>query len=230
MYQQGFSDMFTHNYYNRADLDVSKSDNKLKVYGQGIINVKPNAAEAVIGFITEEKELEIAQERNAKTTQQVIDSIKSMGVLSKDMQTQNYNIIAKYDYVDGKQVFRGYEVSNYLKIFITSINDIGEIIDTAVKNGANTVNGINLIVSDSSMYYNEALKLAVDDAQDKAVVMANKLKVKLNIIPIQIDERGRNNTSPVTTVTFKSADGNIPIEAGENKIIANIEAVFIYTE
>lgn len=218
--------------YRLVDSDDSASIkycNKFKVFGKGIINVKPDAAEATIGVITENSQLEIAQEENARITQKVINSMIEIGVLPQYIQTQNYNIRPNYDYIDGKQVFRGYEVSNYLKILISNINFSGEIIDTVVKNGANTVSGLNFIVSDQANHYYEALVLAVEDAQNKARVIANDLKVKLNIIPIQINEQDKGTITPLSVMTLKSLNGATPIEAGENKITADIEAIFIYT-
>jgi len=216
--------------YNVGDYASSKCSNRFKVFGKGTVSVKPDAAEVIIGVITEAVKLEVAQEENAKTTQQVLNSIIEMEVLPKYIQTQNYNIRPNYDYINGKQIFRGYEVSNTLKILIRNINSAGEIIDTAVQNGANTVSGINFIVSDQTKYYYEALKLAVKDAKNKASVMANELKVKLNITPIQINEQDKGNISPLAVMAFKSVNNATPIEAGENTITADIEAVFIYTE
>jgi uncharacterized protein YggE len=219
--------------YRLVDSDDScntKYCNKFKVFGKGIISIKPDAAEATIGVITENSQLEIAQEENARITQKVINSMIEIGVLPQYIQTQNYNIRPNYDYIDGKQVFRGYEVSNYLKVLISNISFSGEIIDTVVKNGANTVGGLNFIVSDQANYYYEALVLAVKDAQNKASVIANDLKVKLNIIPIQINEQSTGTITPLSVMTIKSINGTTPIEAGENKITAEIEAVFVYGE
>lgn len=216
--------------YSLSDYYEDKYSNRFKVFGKGIVNAKPDMAEIVIGVITENTQLEVAQQENANITQQVINSIIEMGVLPEYIQTQSYNIRANYDYINGKQVFRGYEVTNNLKITITNINSAGEIIDTAVKNGANSVSGINFIVSDQERYYYEALSIATTDAQNKARVMANKLNVNLNITPIQINEQEMGNIVPLSTMTFKAASGTTPIEAGENKIIANIEAVFTYTD
>lgn len=216
--------------YNLDDQDNTKCRNRFKVFGKGIVSVKPDAAEVVIGVITENVQLEVAQEENAKTTQQVMDSIKGIGVLPAYIQTQNYNVGLNYDYIDGRQVFRGYEVSNFFKVLIRNINFVGEIIDIAVKNGANNVSSINFIVSDQTKHYYEALRLAVEDAQNKASVMANELKVKLNIIPIQINEQDKGAITPLTVMTLKSASGATPIETGENKITADIEAIFIYNE
>ena len=225
MYQLGDSDN-----YSLGDYTNIKSGNRLKVFGKGTVSVKPDIAEVVIGVTTEDVQLETAQRENANITQQVVNSIKRMGVLPKYIQTQNYNIRANYDYINGKQVFRGYEVINNLKVVIEDINFAGEIIDTAVKNGANTISGINFMVSDPTMYYYKALSMAVKDAQNKASVIANELKVNLNITPIQINEQDRGIITPLTVINFKSASGTTPIEAGENIITAELEAVFAYID
>jgi uncharacterized protein YggE len=206
-----------------------KNGGKLKVFGEGTVSVKPDVAEAMIGVITENTQLEAAQEENARITQQVINSIRALGVSPKNIQTQNYGIRTNYDYINGRQVFRGYEVSNNLKVTIRNIDSVGQIIDTAVQNGANSLSGIIFLVSDQTRHYYEALSLAVEDAQNKARIIANKLKVKLNIIPIQINEQKEETAAPLV-MTFKSSGETTPIEAGENIINADIEATFIYIE
>lgn len=204
--------------------------NKLEVFGKGVVNVKPDAAEVVIGIKTENPQLEIAQEENAAITAQVISNITKMGVLPRYIQTQNYNIRTNYDYIEGKQVFRGYEVNNDLKVLIRNLELAGEIIDAAVKGGANNVEGINLIVSDQTTYYYEALRLAVTDAQNKARVISDKLNANLNIVPIQINEHEKEAIIPFGAMTLKQVSTATPIVAGENKIIAEIGAIFKYSE
>lgn len=216
--------------YNLDDYASAKCSNRLKFFGKGTVIVKPDAAEVVIVAITENIQLELAQEENAKVTAQVINSIEGIGVLRQYIQTQNYSIRPNYDYIDGRQIFRGYEVSNNLKVLIRNINIAGEIIDTAVKNGANTISGISFIISDQTKAYYEALSLAATDAQNKASVMANKLGVKLNIIPIQINEQDRGSNTPLVMPLKYVSGADTPIEAGENKITADIEAVFVYTK
>lgn len=213
--------------YELRNQEGSKNGNRFKVFGKGIVSIRPDAAEVVIGVITENIQLKAAQEENARRTRNVIESIKDVGVLAKYIQTQNYNIRPKYDYNNGIEIFRGYEVVNNLKVLITNIEIAGEIIDIAVGAGANNVSGISFTVTNIAQYYNEALSLAVSDAQGKALVIANKLKVKLDIVPIEINEQYRGEISPLY-MTLKNSAGQTPIEAGENKITADIEAVFIY--
>lgn len=215
--------------YCLGKCENDKATNRFKVLGKGTVSVRPDVAEVVIGVTTENLQLQEAQEENAKKVQQIIDGVKGIGVLPRHIQTERFSIRPSYDYIDGKQIFRGYEVSNSLKILIKDLSSVGEIIDTSVKNGANNISGIGFSVSDITKYYYEALRLAVEDAQNKASIMANKLKVKLNNTPIEINEQDKGTIAPLTVAAFKSIAENTPIEAGENKITADIEAVFIYT-
>lgn len=205
-----------------------KKNNKLRVSGKGAVKVQPDLAEITIGVVTENKELELAQRENARITQDVIDSIKNMGVSDRFIQTESYNIKSNYDYIEGKQVFRGYEVSNFIKVLINNISIAGKIIDTSVKSGANSVSGINFIVSDEKRYYYQALILAIEDAQNKATVMANKLRVHLNIVPSEINERSSGIIRPLSGVSYKAAVST-PIEPGENEITAEIDAIFLFS-
>ena len=201
-------------------------NNRFNMIGEGEVYVRPDMAEVVIGVITEDMDIKLAQEENTKISNKVIESIRQIGIDLKDIQTQEYNINIKNDYVDGKQVFRGYEVRNNLRVLVRDIDKIGEVIDTAVANGANNIGNINFLVSEENKVYLSALKLAIKDAQDKAMVMAGSLNVRLDVVPIKITEQAVNRIAPMHVVYKASASA--PIEPGQYSVKANIEAIFQY--
>ncbi|QAA33098.1 SIMPL domain-containing protein [Clostridium manihotivorum] len=228
MYPEGYGGVFSsrYNYVNGID-DIGVLNNILKVTGTGVIKVMPDTAEIVLGVITENDKVQTAQKENATITAQVIETLKNLGVLSKDLKTEGYTINSKYDYVDGKQVFRGYEVRNLIRVTIRDINNIGMIIDAAVEKGVNNVGNISFTINDSSLFYSEALKLAVEDAQSKAITIASKLGVKVDIIPIKIVEQTSEMSMNANGPAFKATLATTPIETGENKVSATVEAVFL---
>ena len=67
----------------------------------------------------------------------------------------------QYDYVEGRQVFRGYEVINSINVTIKNIEQVGTVIDTAVRNGVNQVSNIRFTVENEHIPYQEALSLAL---------------------------------------------------------------------
>lgn len=200
---------------------------KMRVNGLGVVRVQPDIAIVNLGVVTEDKDLEAAQRENAAKSNSVINALKQMGIDEKDISTASYTIEPQYDYVEGRQIFRGYRVSNILNVKVRNINKVGEIVDTAVRNGANTVNNIKFTAENMEMYYNRALKLALRDAMVKAREMANSLRVNLNTTPVRIIEESYREAGE-SPVAFKAVSETTPILPGEINVTAKIVALFTY--
>ncbi|GEQ20831.1 MAG: uncharacterized protein PWP67_641 [Clostridium butyricum] len=61
------------------------------------------------------------------------------------------------------------------------------------------------------------------------MVIAKEINVSLNDVPIEVNEKNSGLIAPLSVATFKGAGEGVPIEVGENKISAEIEARFIYS-
>jgi len=200
---------------------------KLKVEGTGNIKVQPDIAIVVLGVITENKQLKPAQEENTIKMTAVLRSLREMSIPSEDIQTQSYSITPQYDFIEGRQVFRGYRVEHLLEITIRDMNKIGEIIDAAVQNGANQVSNIEFSVSNPSAYYQRALNAAVDDALRKAGTLGGKLRIEVSKVPVQIVEIGYKSEGPIPLM-YQVAGVSTPVQTGQVEITARIEAIFAY--
>lgn len=200
---------------------------RLRVGGKGSVSAEPDKATVILGVTTENTQLETAQRENADKIASVIAAIMKLGVPRESIQTQAYNIQPVYDYIEGKQVFRGYQVTHNLKVDITNIGMVGRVIDSAVAAGANYVSGVNFTVSDTAGYYKEALDAAISDAISKAETIGAKLNVYVYPIPIQIIEQGYQQ-SPPTPYYVQATGQATPVEPGLIEITASIEAIFSY--
>lgn len=211
---------------------LEPKDNKyiMDLRGEGRIQATPDVAVISLGVITEDKDIISASEENARRMNKVISKLKDMGIKEKDIRTQNYNINKDYDYIDGKEVFRAYRVTNNLDVTIKAFDEIGDIIDSAIDNGANTVNNIRFELSNPSIYYRKALELAIKDAIIKAKDMERVLKVKVNEIPIHIIEEGSGIAPMEERVVLAYTEKTTPIESGHIEINAKIKARFNYRE
>lgn len=204
------------------------SNYQMSINGKGSVMVEPDIATVSLGVITENKELKAAQEENAVKSTQVLNSLINSGVEEKDIKTETYTINPEYDYIEGKQVFRGYRVTHTFKVTIKNLKNIGEIIDSAVASGANTVSNINFTISNPSIYYRKALNLAIEGAVRKAESMESSLEITINRIPISIIEEGQGYTPIAEKAVYSAPAAVTPIKEGQIEIIANIKAVFIY--
>ncbi|WP_051280168.1 SIMPL domain-containing protein [Anaerovorax odorimutans] len=202
---------------------------KMSLIGQGTISVKPDVASVVLGVRTENLQLEIAQDENTMKINQIVSSLKEIGISPNNIQTQSYMIYPQYDFIDNRQILRGYIVIHDLKVTIKDMNTIGNIIDTAIQNGANQVNSITFSVGDPSIYYQQALNLAIDDVLGKAKTLGEKLKINISEVPVQIIEEGAQNEVPIQPFLMQSKEST-PIQTGQIEITARITAIFSYTK
>ena len=207
---------------------VNRTSRKIIVIGNGEIAVEPNIATVQLEVVTVDEQLSEAQQENAVAMNNVIQSLLSLGIPRENIQTVSYTISPRYDYVDGKQIFRGYEVSNAISVKISDLQQVGLIIDTAVANGANRVSNIQFTVEDAERYKQEAIVRALRNAQLKARTIANELQLQVEPQPIKIVEE-QHGVQPIPLQTFaKSAEMTTPIEGGQIMISATLRVEFQY--
>ncbi|MGG3469949.1 SIMPL domain-containing protein [Neobacillus pocheonensis] len=162
----------------------------IKVNGEGELAVQPDTASVNLGVITEKKELIAAQQQNSQESSKVIDSLVSLGISKDHIQTFDYRIESDYDYEQGKQIFRGYKITHILQAKIDDLSIIGKVVDTAVQNGVNSVSNVQFKVKNKDAYYQQALKLALSNALQKAITIAGSLNVTLIQTPSLVVEGG----------------------------------------
>ncbi|WP_042337490.1 SIMPL domain-containing protein [Bacillus andreraoultii] len=202
----------------------------ITVTGEGKIAVEPNLAIITMGIVTENKSLQAAQSENSERSAKVIQTLFAQQINRNDIQTVEYRIDRLYDFVEGKQVFRAYEVRHLIEVRVRDISQIGSIVDSAVTAGVNTINNIRFDYENKSASYDQALRLALKDAQRKANVIASEAGGTFRPIPIEIME-GKQGVVPVPFQSFateKVAGVSTPIEPGTMQIEAALIVKFMF--
>lgn len=213
-------------YSSQAGMDACTC--RLKLEGTGTVRVEPDVAAAVLGVVTEGLQLGEVQRENAAKIAQVVDTLVSMGVDKSDIQTQAYTIEPRYDYVEGKQIFRGYRVVHNLSVTIREPARSGDVIDAAVRSGANTVGSIRFSVTEPGAYYRQALSAAVEDAQYKAVALGGRMGIQISRVPCQVTEMSSSLSPVATPYMLQAAEAATPVQPGQLEITARVETVFCY--
>lgn len=200
---------------------------EMTVTGNGEIIAQPDYVQIQIEVRTEGKDVSLAQQENARIMNRVIESLLALTIPREAIQTTAYTISPNYDYIEGRQVFRGYEVQNAITVKITDISQAGTVIDTAIQNGANHVSAIQFKIEDSDAYYQRALNLALINAIAKAKSMAETMRVPLQPIPIEIVEESQNITPvPYKLAQLSNQEFATPIEQGTISINASVQVKF----
>lgn len=205
-------------------------DQKLvSVQGEGIISVTPDVAYVSLGVETSNKEMTVAQAENKDKMNAIMAELKRLGIPEKDIQTSGYNVYPDYQWQQEKSVLVGYRVNNRVRVKITKLDDTGKILDAVAAKGANTVQGIEFTVADGSKAYQDALKLALKNAEAKAKVMVEQFGYK-TVTPVTIIEGSQGYTPQVNWDMRKAAvaeeAGETPISAGQLEIRAQVNVSF----
>ena len=199
---------------------------EMTVTGNGEVVAKPDYVQIQIEVRTEGKDVSAAQQENAAIMNRVIASLVALNIPREAIQTTAYTISPNYDYIEGRQVFRGYEVQNAITVKITDISQVGTVIDTAVENGANHVSAIQFKIDDSDAYYRQALQLALIDAQGKAKSMADTMHLPLQMLPIEIVEETIAPPIAYKSLQLSREQSITPIEPGMITVNATVRVKF----
>ncbi|MCA1011557.1 SIMPL domain-containing protein [Halobacillus halophilus] len=201
----------------------------ITVHGTGQVLTRPDAASAQIGFVNQDTDIRKAQGLNSSTIQKITNALIQAGIPQENIQTAEYSVTPQYEYIDGKQVFRGYEVSHILAVTIDDVDQTGYVIDTAVSQGANRINRIQFTLKRPQAAYQKALQIALGNALASAQTIANSMNLKLDQTPVRIIEKNGGRAVPRSFAQAEMvSSGAAPIEPGELKTSAQVEVKFQY--
>ena len=154
----------------------------LTVQGTGIVSLDPDTATITLGVVGE------AQARVNEKLTKVIEKLKSMGVTDEDIHTSSIDIFEDYNYDDSDE--KSYAAANSISVTIGDIENAGKYIDAVFEAGANTFSGIAFSASDTADAKKRALELSVENARDKAEVLAAAAGMKVTGIAAIVEQGG----------------------------------------
>lgn len=205
-----------------------KEPKSITVSAQGTIKVMPDVAYVSVGVITQDADMQKAQDNNAQAMNAMFEALKSAGLTDDDMRTTQYNAYPIYDYSSETKTIVSYEVTNQAELTIKGIDRVGEIIDIAVKNGANMTSAIRFALLDEQSSYNDALKLAVEAAKAKADTLAQAGGVNI-IGTLQMMENsigGQISRQYDMAAADEQLAGSTPISASDLDIQASVTITY----
>ena len=197
----------------------------LNVSGSGQANLAPDIAYIYVGVHTQNATAADGVKENNTQTQAVIQAIKDFGIDEKDIRTTNFSIYPQdqYDPQTGTPTGeRTYVVDNTVYVTVRDLTKLGDLLDTVVQAGANTVNSVQFDVSDKADALKQARADAVKDAESQAKSLAEAAGLSLGEIqsisfvdnqPI-FDGKGGGGAAV--------AEAAIPIQPGQLTFTVNV--------
>ncbi len=188
----------------------------LVVTGVGQVNVKPDQAKITLAVVSSGKTLGKLQEENSLTVTQVIDALLEEGLKRDQIETTRFNAWPQYVYSSGEERLPpeivGYQVRNEITVTLNNLQNIGQIIEVALKAGANEVQNIAYSLQNDSLVQARALTKACSNANIKASAIAQALGIKIGTVVSVKEGITPSETYPIHVSTAAGRD--IPIQPG----------------
>lgn len=204
----------------------------LSVSGSGEAFLAPDIAYIYIGVHTENPTAAEAVSENTSRTQELIQAIQDFGIDPKDIRTTNFSIypMDRFDPATGlPSGEKVYAVDNTVYVTVRDLARLGDLLDTAVQAGANTVNSVQFDVADKDAALQEARAEAVKDAQAQAQALAQATGLSLG----EIRSISFLEAQPYPIFDGKGGGGGavsegaaVPIQPGQLTFTVNVNVTY----
>lgn len=200
----------------------------ITVTGEGIVETNPDQATISLGVTTNADTAVAALAANSDAMTKMMEQLKAAGIATTDLQTSNLSLNPNWSGYDSTSTpaIAGYIASNMLNVRVRDLDALGTILDAAVSDGANTMNGITFGLAAPNPVMDEARTRAVADATSRATVLAMAAGVKLGPI-VNITEGG---TFPGPAPMFRADSAAVPIATGDLAMTSTVTVTFEITE
>ncbi len=206
-------------------------DRTISVVGSATVFLEADQAELNLGVQIKDDNLSKAQSECAERIAAVIAALEKAEVEKKDIATADYSIYSYTEsYTPGVETQK-YQVNHLLSITVRDISRVGDLIDQAVRAGANAVNNISFTSSKVSEAYTQAMQEAVRDAQSKAQILCGAAGVSLGSLQ-SIDFSGTGLGAASNSRVYKAAGAMMDaaastvIQSGSISVSASVTVVY----
>ena len=199
---------------------------KITVTGESTVLVAPDMATISLGVTTNGATAAAAMRANSEAMALVSQRLKAAGLAPEDLQTSNLSLNPNWtNNASGASEVSGYVASNMLTVRVRDLAQLGGLLDAAISDGANALNGLSFDVAAPRPMQDQARKSAVEDARARALLLAQAAGAKLGAVT-EIVEGQVYNAGPQMFRADSAKAGAVPVEAGQIGLTAAVTVTF----
>ena len=189
----------------------------LTVTGTGTFAGKPDLATVGIGVSRDARTAGEALNLLSDGLRAVLARLEAEGIEARDLQTSALSLSPRYDQGSVSSAPRpvGFVAESRISVRIRDIGRVGAVIDAAVGDGANRLDGVSFGLAEPGAAETEARRRAVADARGKAETLTGAAGVTLGDV-LAIGEGGGGFQPPMPMMRMEmAADSGMPVAPGE---------------
>lgn len=207
--------------------DDESNISKLRVDGEGKVTAAPDMATIVLGVESRSTSAAEAVEENARLMNQTINALLEAGIIESQMQTSRFSLTTMLhdeplstDAVQEPPVFLA---TNQVTVKLDDTEGVGRVLDAAVSAGSNSIQEVRFDLKDPTPQNDEAMTIAIKDAQRKAQVAASAAGLELGRI---LEMTVGYGYVVEASRSYSYAMAATPIQPGEMEVTASVNLVY----
>jgi len=203
----------------------------ITVMGEATIDTRPDLAMISLGVTTSGASATKAMAANTAALNIVLAQLKAAGIEDRDLQTSNLSLSPNWVGYDSGSTpsISGYTANNMLTVRVRALDNLGVVLDAAITDGANTLNGLTFDLANSRPVMDEARKAAVADARARATLLVTAAGGTLGRIVTISESGGYTNPAPMFRSDAEAA-APVPVAAGQIGVTAAVSVTFEFSQ
>jgi uncharacterized protein YggE len=200
----------------------------ITVSANGEIETSPDQAVVRVAVTATGNDSTVVREELASGAESMRTALDEFGLDSEDVRTAHYDIRQERRHTrDGVETgpYRGVHA---FEITLDDTDAAGEVIDIAVNNGADQIDGVSFTLSDDKReeLHNEALTQAMTNARVRADTLASAGDLSVTGVHTIVSTETRYHDYRVETAHAGAAGDSTSIEAGPVTVTANVRVTY----
>jgi len=214
----------------KAEVAAATVPAMITVTGEASVEARPDVATLSLGVTTQGTTAAEAMASNSAQLAAVLTRLRAAGIAERDLQTSNLSLNPNWVGYDSNSTptISGYTANNMLTVRVRALDTLGGVLDAAITDGANTLNGLTFELSEPRPKMDEARVAAVADAMARARLLVEAAGAKLGAVVSITEGGGFMNPTPMFRKDEASAP--VPVAAGEIGVTSSVTMVFQITD
>ncbi len=199
----------------------------ISVSGRGQVSVVPDMATINLGVLNTADTANAAVSGMSDKIAAILVTLSAAGLADTDVQTSSLRVnpIQDYNNSTGRSRITGYSAQSTITVRVLDLDDLGQILDQALSDGANQLNGLQFDVANRAPHLDAARQLAVADAMSKASVFTQAAGASLGTL-LSITEGGAQPGPIMMEMSSMARDAGVPVAAGDISISASVSMTY----
>lgn len=187
-----------------TNLAAAAEPNTIAVSGMAEQEVAPDMAYIDVGINVRADDAETTRTQEAQIASQIRRALLGLAITDNDLQNTSYYLYQEYK-VDrnGVRTADKYVLDSSIKVTVKDLDKLSQVIDNVVEAGATNISNITYALSTQNIIQRQLLATAVENARDKAAVVANA---------------GSRTLGNMLSADINSFDGGTIVAYGANKL------------